>query len=121
MIDSYSASKVKIFLVYQKIVLLENLGDSLYHYKKNSKNSEIDVKLLKETKEMINKIRELETKRSLELFSELKEDIKARKIRAYKNQKIKKNYFAIELFFDQLENLLEIIMSLHVKEFGSLD
>lgn len=115
-IGYYFATYNKAFLIYEKITLLENLGDSLYLYKLYTKKSEIQFELLKKVGKIIDKIRSLETKRDVQTFAEIKKDIEEGKKSALANQKNNKSFFAIEMLFDHLEHLLENLISLNIKD-----
>jgi phosphate uptake regulator len=115
-IGVYFPTNNESFLNYEKIVVLEFIGDSLKLYKTVASKKDVDVKSLQTISQIVEGLRYLETKTDETKYSQLKSLIAAQKNRLLKARPAKNDYVLV-IIYNYLGNLLEIVLALHIKDF----
>ena len=110
------SANAKTFLEYEKIALLESLGDSIRGFNKYSKKSNDEIKTLGEISKFIEGIRIFESKNDIVLLKNLREDLETLKNKTKINEK-KPELTRIFLrpIFTVLSDLYENLIAQNIK------
>lgn len=110
------SAKPETFLRYEKVALLEELGDSIRNYNKFSKRDKQEKELLIKFQEIIGKTRTFESERERQILEEINKEIKTLK----KNVSLKdKNNHIGKVFlrdvFDKFESVVECLIAIRIE------
>lgn len=110
------SAKPETFLRYEKVALLEELGDSIRNYNKFSKRDKQEKELLIKFQEIIGKTRTFESKKERQILEEINKEIKTLK----KNVSLKdKNNHIGKVFlrdvFDKFESVVECLIAIRIE------
>ncbi len=116
-ISTKFSSSPETFIRYEKISLLEELGDAIRTYNKNSKKEDSELNLLEKLQPLIEKTRVFESKREMPPLEEINKKIKELKEKVNlkeKNTPLGK-IFLLEVF-DKFETVVECLIAINLKD-----
>jgi len=107
----------KTFLEYEKISILEDIGDSIRHYNKYAKKSEEELNVLREISSMIDELRSFETKVDLKVIGEFKDKIEKLKKKLKIDEKKPNISFVFLLeIIGNVSNLYENLIAFNIEK-----
>ena len=115
-LSSRFSSSTETFLRYEKISILEELGDSIRRYNKHSKKTSDEIKILKEITKLIEEFRVFESKKDISLLFELKKKIESVESKIKINEKkpdISKVF--IKEIINRIKSLHENLIASNIK------
>lgn len=113
------SANAKTFLEYEKVALLEGLGDSIRGFNKYSKKSKEEIKVLQEVGKFIEGIRAFEGKNDTALLQKLRDDLEILRNKTKINEKKPEiNRVFLRPIFTVLSDLYENLVASNIRGFA---
>jgi len=109
------SAKPETFLRYNKVALLEEIGDSIRHYNEFSKKEKQETDLLIKFQEIVGKTRIFESKKENGALEGINEEIRSLKKKALlKGREVSVGKIFLKEVFDKFETLIEYLIAIEI-------